>query len=141
MSIPIEEIDTSEQRLLRYGIENLTDEELLTILFSLDNQKIKDNLLKSFNNISELFSASIEELIQSVNLKEAYQIKIIYELGRRIFSFRERYPEISSTEDVVKLLFPMMHLKQEEFRVVLLNSKKDTKISLHVIYIQKYPCM
>ncbi len=132
MSISIKEIDTPQKRLLRYGIENLTDEELLAILFSSDNQKIKDDLLNSFNNISELFSASIEELLRYTNQKEAYQIKILYELGKRIFSFQERYPQITSTDDVVKLLFPMMHLKQEEFRVVLLNSKNKV-IGLPVI--------
>ncbi len=58
MSIPIGEIDTLQQHLLRYGIENLTDEELLSVLFSFNNHKLKNNLLKSFNNINELFSAS-----------------------------------------------------------------------------------
>ncbi len=89
MSISIKGIGTPQKRLEKYGVETLTDEELL----------------------------------QFVNSKEAYQIKIIYELGKRIFSFQERYPQITSTDDVVKLLFPIMYLKQEEFRVVLLNSK------------------
>ncbi len=86
MSIPIEERDTPQQHLLKYGIENLTDEELLSALFN--NQKIKNNVLESFNNnLNKLFSASIEELLQYTNIKKAYQIKIVYELGKRIFSF------------------------------------------------------
>ncbi len=123
MSIQMKKIDISKKLLLKYGVETLSDEELLTVLFSFNNQKIKDDLLESFNNISELFSASIEELSQFINPKEAYLIKIIYELGKRIFTFQEKYPQVTSTEDIVKLLLPSMHLKQEEFRVVLLNSK------------------
>ncbi len=123
MSISAKEIDTPKKRLLKYGVETLSDEELLTVLFSSKDRKTKNNLLESFSNISVLFSASIEELLQFVTSKEAYQIKIIYELGKRIFSFQERYPQITSTDDVVKLLIPIVHLKQEEFRVVLLNSK------------------
>ncbi len=37
----IKEIDTPQKRLLKYGVETLTDEELLTILFSSNNRKIK----------------------------------------------------------------------------------------------------
>jgi len=126
MPIRAKEIDKQ-----KYDIETLSDEELLKVLFPF-NKKRKKNLLESFNNISELFSASPEELLQFVNPKEAYQIKIIYELGRRIFSFQERYPQIKTTDDVVRLLLPVMHLKQEEFRVVLLNSKFKV-IGLHLI--------
>ncbi len=67
ISTKTKEIDTPKKRLLKYRVETLSDEELLTMLFSYDNRKTKNNLLESFNNISELFSASIEELLQFVN--------------------------------------------------------------------------
>ncbi|KYK36423.1 MAG: hypothetical protein AYK18_11695 [Theionarchaea archaeon DG-70] len=49
-----------------------------------------------------------------------------FELSKRVVSYNEEeHPVIASIKDVVKLLAPhMMYLKQEEFRVILLDSRK-----------------
>lgn len=127
MSFNIDElVDTPEEHFIKYRIENLSNRELLSILFSMINQESDENLLASYeNDLNRLFFASIEELLQidGMDIKRACKIKIICELGRRVFSFQEKHPQINTTDDVVKLLLPFIHLKQEEFRVVLLDSK------------------
>jgi len=128
-----EKID-EQMALARQGVERLPAHELLAVLISPGYSKEKAsevavNLLKTFDgNLVDLFSASIEQLTQvkGIGFVKACQIKATFELGKRVASYcKEEHPVISSTEDVVKLLAPhMQFLKQEEFRVVLLNSNK-----------------
>jgi DNA repair protein RadC len=104
------------------------------VIISTGNRKgdnavqVASNLLKIFdNNLTYLFSASIEELsrVEGIGFAKACQIKAVYELGKRIaVFFEDERPLIQSTEDIVTLLSPYMnYLKQEEFRVILLDSK------------------
>jgi DNA repair protein RadC len=120
--------------LVRLGSKNLSLQELLAVIISTGNRKgdnavqVASSLLKIFdNNLAYLFSASIEELsrVEGIGFAKACQIKAVYELGKRIAVFLEdEQPLIRSTEDIVTLLSPYMNnLKQEEFRVILLDSK------------------
>jgi len=113
--------------------ETLSVLELLTVLFSSGNEEetspqIASNLLKAFGgNLSELFSATIEELshVEGITFAKACKMKAVFELGKRIVhSSKEERPLLTSTDDVVILvLCDMMCLKQEELRVILLDSK------------------
>jgi DNA repair protein RadC len=104
------------------------------VIISTGNRKgdnavqVASNLLKIFdNNLTYVFSASIEELskVEGIGFAKACQIKAVYELGRRSAVFLEdEQPLIQSTEDIVTLLSPYMNnLKQEEFKVILIDSK------------------
>ena len=115
-----------KNRLANQGADHLSNQELLKILFP--EKESAHNLLTAFDeNIREIFSASIEELmkVKGTGFTRACQIQVIFELTKRIAPYTEEdYPHIKSTDDIVMLLAPhMMHLKQEEFRVVLLTSR------------------
>jgi DNA repair protein RadC len=111
----------------------VSQSELFIALFSpgcdrTNAAKITASLLKAFHsNLISILTASIEELthVEGINVEKACQIKVAFELAKRAFSYRkEERPLITSTEDVVMLTAPhMMYLKQEEFRVLLLDSK------------------
>jgi DNA repair protein RadC len=128
------EPESPKKRLAKYGADSLSIQELLAVLlfpgYSRNKAiKIAVDLLKTFDgNLINLFTATIHQLtqVQGIGFVKACQIKATFELGNRIESYCEKeHPVISSTEDVVKLLAPhMRYLKQEEFRVLLLNSKK-----------------
>ncbi len=115
-------------------IDHLSDRELLALLISPGNSKraseIAQTLLKAFdNNLLDIFTASIHELTQvkGIGFARACTILAASELGKRSASFFEEVnPPITSPEDVVKLLAPFMRfLKQEEFRVILLDHRKS----------------
>ena len=114
-------------------VENLTNQELLAVVIAGSDKEeafnIAANVLNAFDsNLIHVFCASIEQLqqVEGIGFSKAYQIKATFELMKRIASyFKEEHPQIATTDDVVKLLGPhMMFLKQEEFRVILLDSKK-----------------
>ena len=79
-------------------------------------------------HLLDILTASIHQLTQvkGIGFVKACQIKATFELMKRIASYcEEERPVIACTDDVVRLLGPrMMFLKQEEFRVILLDSKK-----------------
>jgi DNA repair protein RadC len=131
----LEEINQIDPRtaLAEYGSESLSLEELLAVLLSLGCRhkalEIASNLLKTFdNNLIDLFCASIPQLIQveGIGFAKACILKAAFGLTQRIESYtKELHPKITSTEDVVRLLAPYMRfLKQEEFRVLLLDSQR-----------------
>jgi DNA repair protein RadC len=128
------EPESPGDRLAKYGADSLSIQELLAVLLFPRYKKDKAieiavNLLKTFNgNLINLFAATIHQLTQvkGIGFVKACQIKAVFELGNRIESYcEEMHPQIISKNDVVKLLAPhMRYLKQEEFRVLLLNSNK-----------------
>ncbi len=126
------ELERYRERLA-LGPQNLSVQELLTILISSENRKDKKvseivrSLMKTFNNdINKISTASIAELsqVEGIQFVEACQIQVAFELGYRIESCcRRNHPFITSTEDVVTLVRDMIGLEQEEFRIILINSK------------------
>ena len=125
------ETSTIETRALGNGAENLTNQELLAVIMSGDKEATTAaaNLLNTFDgNIVFVVTATIEQLMQvdGIGSTEACQIKAAFELSKRITAYcEEEHPKITSKDDVTKLLAPhMMFLPQEEFKVVLLDSKQ-----------------
>jgi len=120
------------RRLARQGAETLSTQELLTVLLSTGSKytasEVVQNVSDVFNNFRELYSAAINDLtaVQGIGFVKACKIKALLELGRRIISYnKEDCPVITSTEDAVTLVAPsMMFPNQEQFRVILLDSKK-----------------
>ncbi len=124
---------TKRHRTHDLEIDHLSDSELLALLISPGNSKkaseIAQTLLQTFNNnLLDIFTASIHELTQvkGIGFARACTILAAFELGKRSVSFfEEANPPITSPEDVIKLLASSMRfLKQEEFRVILLDSRK-----------------
>jgi DNA repair protein RadC len=111
--------------------ENLTNQELLAVIMSGDEEAsdAAATVLDTFNgHLIHTFCASTEELMQidGIGFREAYKIKATFELTKRITAYCEvTNPKIDCKDHVVKLLAPhMMFLPQEEFRVILLDSKQ-----------------
>jgi DNA repair protein RadC len=137
MTILVKDLPKSErprERLASHGAHTLSALELLAVLISSGDEEsqntleIAANLFAAFNgSFRELFTASIEELsqVEGIDFVKACRIKAVFELGKRTASyFEEDHPVIATTDDVITLLAPhMMYLKQEEFRVILLDSK------------------
>ena len=132
-------IDTRLSPIHNYKVNNLSNKDLLAIILSSHNNPtpLVNTLLKAFHgNLKDLFTATVEDLltIDSISLPDAYKIKAVFELGKRITSsWKGDRPLITSTDDVVLLMAPsMIYLRQEEFRVLLLDTKQRL-LSYHKI--------
>lgn len=119
------------EKLMAHGASSLSDAELLAILINTGAGKITavdvaKRLLIEYRSLDRLASRSIQELRQFKGLGNAKSVSLIaaFELGRRAASSRHLLrPQISSPEDIVRCYQPLMKdLKQEQFRVILLDS-------------------
>ncbi|MCL4458291.1 MAG: DNA repair protein RadC [Chloroflexi bacterium] len=120
------------ERLLNHGPTSLSTPELLAIILSTGRhgEMVTDmarNLLLEFGGLWGLARASIADLCARKGLKQAKvsQLKAALELARRL---RQEEPEerlqIRSPADVADLLLlEMAILEQEQFRVILLDTK------------------
>ncbi len=118
--------------LARNGEDTLSNQELLAVLISPESRdypapEVAATLLNAFDgNLKDLFTATIHQLtcVEGVGFSKACKIKAAFELGKRAASYCENTLVIKSTDDIVPLVLPyMVFLKQEQFRVILLDSK------------------
>jgi DNA repair protein RadC len=121
------------ERLLRYGADKLSGEELLAVLISRGAggapvRDIAHELLVRFGSVAAIADATVEELkrVPGVGTAKACQIKAAFELARR---FQESLaPDtreaLTSPEAVVKVIKPrLVERKKECFFTVLLDAR------------------
>ncbi|WP_066632918.1 RadC family protein [Desulfolucanica intricata] len=120
------------ERLLKDGVESLSDMELMAILLrtgtaSVSAIELAAMLLSQFKGLRSILDATVEELstVKGVGLAKAAQVKAALELGRRLASRpAEEKPCIKSPEDAAGLVMEdMRYLDREYFRALLLNTK------------------
>lgn len=122
------------ERLLQYGSEVLSNEELLAIVLQSGNKSIPvmqlaENILKEVDGLYGLKTVKIEELmnLNGIGTVKAIQIKAIVELGKRLaLSTQEKYGKIYSSQQIgERLIEEMKDLTQEHFMVFYLNAKNE----------------
>jgi DNA repair protein RadC len=123
----LSELDSLRQKFIFSGPDRLSDEELLSIF--LNSKSKASNLLSFFSdNLHTIFSIPVCELerIDNIGTATACQINAVVEIIKRLLYIPPKTHHIHSTSDVYRILGPeMMLLKQEEFRVVLLDNKNQ----------------
>lgn len=118
------------ERLLARGVSGLSDAELLAILIRsgagrLTAVDIAKQLLVEFRSLERLASRSVQELrrVKGLASTKAMSLVAAFELGRRSTVLPSAPGRICSPEDVVRRYQPLVRdLKQEEFRIILLDS-------------------
>lgn len=129
----IPDSEKPRERLIKYGVENLANEELLAIILKTGTRKynvkeLANNILCSFNNIKDLKNIRINNLINIEGIGKIKAIELIaaIELGRRVYS-EENYIELvnfTNPEIIIKYFNNLFKdEKQECFYVVYLDSK------------------
>ena len=127
------------EKMLERGADALSNAELLAVIIgsgtksaneSLTAVELSQKILRHFGgDLTELCAASAEELYRDDNLlgigvAKACKIKAALELGRRAHIPKKPLLKISSSQEAADYLMPdMKNLKQEEFVVLLLDSK------------------
>ena len=122
------------ERLRHYGAGQLSNAELLAILFRPGMQgenvvAMATRILARFEGLATLSRTSFDELCAEKGLSEAKACQLLaaLELGRRVSSLSpEDRVVISSPKDIANLFMAeMSSLEREELRVLLLNTKNQ----------------
>lgn len=121
------------EKLLQFGVESLSNEELLAILLRTGTKgenviALSRRVLIELDGLDGLLNVSFEEAskIKGIKKVKACQIISMMELVNRVRTLKSKNEnlKISSPKDVSALLInEMSNLKQEVFKLILLNTK------------------
>ena len=128
------EDEKPRERLIKYGKENISNNELIEIILKSGTKKmgikeISYNILSSVNNINELSNIEIKTLMKIEGMSKIKAIEIVaaIELGRRVY-------EDNKYKNLVYLTSPMAivdylhtlykNVTREMFYVVYLDNQK-----------------
>src|SRR3989338_4954643 len=123
------------ERLVKYGIESLSLQELLSLIFGRGVKgepviSISQKLISSFGSLDSLSEASIEELkkIKGLGLAKACQLKACFEISRRLRKEenlnKKKNKIINSPKDIFPLLKEkVINFYKEYFMVASLDNR------------------
>ena len=130
-NIPIS--DRPRERLIKYGVKNISNEDLLSIILKTGtkDKSVKDlsiMLLSKIHDISKLKDIELNYImsIKGIGLVKAVELIAAIELGRRVYQTKEiNNIQIKSSSDVYEYFNSLLKdKKQEYFYVLYLNNKK-----------------
>lgn len=122
------------ERFLKYGRENISNNELIEIILKSGNRKcgikeISHNILSSVNNINELRNMEVNTLsnINGMSRIKAIELIAAIELGRRVYT-NDNYNDLVYLTDPSSIInyFHDLYVyeKQELFYVIYLDNQK-----------------
>lgn len=136
-SVMIRDVPREErprERLIKYGAEHLSNQELIAILLVSGTRdesvmSLAHRVLMHFEGIKLLNEATIEELtaIKGIGPAKGVMILAAIELGRRLHTFKPiELTTIRSPRDGANYVMEEMRtLNQEHFVVLFLNTKNE----------------
>ena len=131
----IPEVERPRERLIKYGVSNLSNEELLAILIKTGShgksaKDLASEVLRKIGDISKFKDINIYTFqnIKGLGLVKRIELVVLNELGKRIYLNNNKKKNIIYTNPKViyqdnKYLFD--DLKQEYFYVLYLDNKKN----------------
>lgn len=130
-NIPSEE--KPRERLLKYGVNSLSNEELLAIILRTGSKKynvkeLANNILCYFGSIGNLKNIRVNNLlnIDGIGKIKALELISAIELGRRVYEddCYNEFVSLTNPESVIKYFNNLfINEKQEYFYVIYLDSK------------------
>lgn len=131
----IPKMERPRERLIEYGVESLSNEELLSIILKTGNRKksvkeISLDILNEFGHIENLKNATKEQLqqIKGIGIAQALTILSTIELGKRIFvnPVSQEKTILNTSQAIYEYMrYQLLDKKQEYFYCLYLNSKKE----------------
>ena len=124
--------DRPRERLIKYGKESLSNEELLSIILKTGtkNNSVKDiscEVLKRINNLSKLESITVNTFkdIKGLGKVKTIELMAAIELGKRIFLESSNSNTIYNNPDIIYKdnLYLFKNKKQEYFYCLYLDNK------------------
>ena len=130
----IPKIERPRERFKLYGKENVSNEELLSIILNtgVKNKSVKElsnSILSKMNDISDLKNMTLNNLKKINGIGEAKAIKILaaVELGKRVYYMNNTHNiKMDSPDKIYEYIKGEVEgLEQEHFYALYLDSKKN----------------
>lgn len=126
--------DRPRERMLEYGADHLSNQELLAILLGTGTKAesvmaLSNRVLMHFEGLKLLHDATIEELtaIKGIGAAKGVQLLSAIELGKRMNQYKPdvRYVIRSPEDGANYVMEEMRSLRQEHFVVLFLDTKNQ----------------
>ena len=142
----IKEISKEErprERLLKYGANNLSNEELLSIILGCGtkNKSVKElsiDILSTFDGINNLKDATISKLteIKGMGLSKSMIILSVIELGKRIFlSSSKKIVKLNNPESIYEYTKYLFNDKSQELFYCLYFDSKQQLVGKELLFV------
>lgn len=137
------ECEKPRERMLEYGVENLSNVDLLSIILrnGIKDISVKDvaiNILNNVESINDLSSLGVRELsnIKGVGTVKAITLLASIELGKRVFIKEAKANMSLSNKEKIHEVFKKYFINetQEKFLAIFLDNKKCL-ISSKILFI------
>lgn len=131
------------ERLLKYGVENISNEDLLSIILrtgtkDLTVKELAVSIISEIREISELKNMSINKLtkIRGLGLAKSLEIISAIELGKRVYYEQcNNIQKIKSSIDVYNIMKPkFISIKKEHFYVIYLDTRSKI-IEIKLLFV------
>jgi DNA repair protein RadC len=144
--LPVDE--RPRERLLKYGVESLSLQELLSLIFGRGVKgesvvNISQKLLMTFGSLDKISEASIEELkkIKGLGLAKACQMKACFEISKRLKleentgKNKKERKIINSPKDIFPLLKEKIINFYKEYFIVASLDNRNKIISVDMVSV------
>lgn len=138
------ESERPRERLLKNGVDHLSNEDLLAILIKTGTyqKSVKDislELLKTYGNFENLKNMTIESLKKIKGIGEVKAIELIaaLEFGKRIFLEKDTHTKkrLVSAKDIWKYTKYLFYNKKQEYFYALYFNNKQELIEAKKLFI------
>lgn len=131
------------ERLLEYGAEKLSNQELLAILIRTGSKgnsvfSLANKLLGSLTSLTELSQLSVQELktLAGIGPIKAIEIKAMIELGKRINQAEySQMEQVLSSEKLAKKMIAELRDKKQEHLIAIYLDTQNHIIKQETIFI------
>lgn len=122
------------ERLMNYGVESLSNEELLAIILkcgtkNISSKELASKILKEANGIENLKDVGIRKLsnIKGIGTVKSCQVLASLELGKRVYYVKNKNNvKMNSTTEIFNTYKSEFDsVKQEKFCALYLDTKKN----------------
>ena len=140
----IPDSDKPRERLYMYGSENLSNEELISIILKTGSKKmsVKEvslKLLEIVGDISKLRDVGINTLmkIDGIGKVKAIEIKAALELGRRVYSYNNNFSDVifNSADIIYNYFYDILKDKKQEYFYCIYVDTKGKYIDKKCLFI------
>lgn len=136
-------VNSFKEKMLLMGVENLSETELLSLILKTgdelkDVKTLSEHLIRRYGNLDTIASLSVEQLTdqnKGLTQSKAISLKCALEIGRRSLNAIPKQTVIHSSEDIAKIVSPMLKSKNKEHFMVALLNTKHMLLSLETISI------
>lgn len=141
----IKEIPSDErprERLVKYGVDSLSNEDLLSIILStgFKNKSCKElslDIIKEYENLNNLRGISVNSLskIKGIGLSKACTLIASIELGRRVYNSDNSSIKLNNPDSIYSYIKGDLIGKKQEFFYAIYLDNKNKLINKKLLFI------